>query len=177
MSSSTSATSGSDESIKIGYVRRAHGIKGAVIVRPLTDDPARFDIATQLVTDNQSHPTVVIATAQPHKDGLLVSFEGIHDRNQAELLRGTSFVIDIEQRRDLDSGEYWPDQLIGLSVVDAAGAQFGIVADIVTGTAQDRLQVQGDGGLFEVPFVAAIVTEVNVDAGVVVVDMPDGMAI
>lgn len=177
MSSSTNTPSGrSDKSIKIGYVRRAHGIKGAVVVRPLTDDASRFAVGSVLDTDRSALPTVTVEAMQPHSDGLLVSFAGVSDRTAAEQLKGTSFLIEPDDRRDLSDDEFWPDQLIGLRVIDANGTEFGIVADVVTGAAQDRLQVQGDGGQFEIPFVAAIVTNVDVSGGVVTVDMPVGMA-
>ena len=177
MSSSTSTQPGpSDESIKIGYVRRAHGIRGAVIVRPLTDGLDRFVVGSVLTSDNGTWPSVTIEAMQAHKDGLLVTFEGIGDRTTAETLRGTSFLIDPAQRRDLGGDEFWPDQLVGLRIVDGSGAEFGSVVDVVTGAAQDRLQVDGPDGLFEIPFVAAIVTNVDLADGVVVVDMPAGMA-
>ena len=177
LSSSTSNPSDSpNQSIKVGYVRRAHGIKGAVVVRPLTDDLSRFAVGEVLETDRGDRPTVTVDAVQRHQDGLLVSFEGIRDRNQSEALRGMSFLIDPANRRDLDDDEFWPEQLVGLSVVDAGGTAFGDVVDIVTGAAQDRLRVQGDVEIFEVPFVAAIVTSIDVAGGVVVVDMPEGMA-
>jgi 16S rRNA processing protein RimM len=87
-----------------------------------------------------------------------------------------SFLIDPANRRDLDDDEFWPEQLVGLSVVDAGGTAYGDVVDIVTGAAQDRLRIQGDVEIFEVPFVAAIVISIDVAGGVVVVDMPEGMA-
>ncbi|MCP4964899.1 MAG: ribosome maturation factor RimM [bacterium] len=176
MSSSTSTPSGSsDQSIKIGYVRRAHGIKGAVIVRPLTDDPSRFAVGEVLATDRTEPSSVTVSTSQPHKDGLLVGFEGIRDRNQSEALRGLSFFIDPQERRDLEDDEYWPEQLVGLSMVDGEGRGLGEVVEVITGAAQDRLRVQADSEFFEVPFVAAIVSVVDVAGGVVVVDLPDGM--
>ncbi len=147
------------------------------MIRTLTDALDRFAVGSVLTTDRADRPTVTIEAMQPHKDGLLVALEGINDRNDAEQLRGTSFVIDAAQRRDLGGDEFWPDQLIGLRVVAANGAELGTVVDIVTGSAQDRLQVQGVDGLFEVPFVAALVTGVDVEGGVVIVDLPVGMAI
>ena len=146
------------------------------MIRALTDGLDRFAVGSVLTTDRADHPTVTIEAMQAHKDGLLVSFGGISDRSTAEQMRGTSFLIDSSQRRDLGNDEFWPDQLIGLLVVDASGAEVGSVVDIITGAAQDRLQVQGTDGLFEVPFVADIVTGVDVTGGVVVVDMPPGMA-
>ena len=147
-----------------------------MIVRPLTDDLSRFAVGEVLVTDRTEPATVTVHGVQPHKDGLLVSFDDVNDRNQSEALRGLSFLIDSASRRDLEDDEYWPEQLVGLRVVDADGAAYGDVVDIISGAAQDRLRVQGDEDFFEVPFVGAIVTAVDVAGGVVVVEMPDGLA-
>ena len=147
-----------------------------MVVRPLTDDLSRFAVGEVLDTDRSDRPAVTVGTVQPHKDGLLVSFEGIRDRNESEALRGMSFLIDPANRRALDDDEFWPEQLAGLRVVDAGGTDYGDVVDIVTGAAQDRLRVQGDVEIFEVPFVASIVTSIDVAGGFVVVDMPEGMA-
>ena len=159
---------------KVGYVRRAHGVRGAVIVNPLTDDPARFDTGAEFHTDNPGLPEVVLETVQPHKDGLLATLSGVADRDQAESLRGTSLFVDASQRRTLEPDEFWPDQLVGMVALDPAGNALGTVVDVIDGP-QDRLAVETSGGVFEVPFVAAIVTEVDVVAKQLVIDAPDGL--
>jgi len=172
--SSSTSTPGSG-AIKVGYVRRAHGIKGAVIVRVLGDMPEQFAAGATLTTDNSEHPELTVQSEQPHKEGLLVVFDGITDRNAAEDLRGVSFLIRPDQRRDLDEDEFWPDHLIGLEAADPEGRRIGGVVDVITGAAQDRLVVEIGEGSFEVPFVAAIVTDVDLETGVVVIDAPDGL--
>ncbi len=172
----SSSTSGpSPESVKVGYVRRAHGIKGAVIVRVLGDETAQFAVGNSITTDNTDHPKLTVSAAQPHKDGLLVVFEGVADRNLAETMRGTSFFVMPADRRQLDDDEYWPEQLVGLRVVDPEGNDIGSIVDLVAEGAQGRLMVKTDAGVFPVPFVAALVPEVNVVSGSVVVDAPEGL--
>ena len=172
---SSSTDTPSSGAIKVGYVRRAHGIKGAVIVRLLGDMPEQFAAGATLTTDSSKNPMLTVQSEQPHKEGLLVVFEGVTDRNAAEALRGISFLIRPEQRRDLDEEEFWPDDLVGLGVVAPDGHSIGRVTDVISGLAQDRLVVQTGDGLFEVPFVAAIVTKVDIKTGVVVIDAPDGL--
>jgi 16S rRNA processing protein RimM len=175
-SSTESGSPGSaPESIKVGYVRRAHGIKGAVVVRPLTDDPDRFVVDSELNTDRDEPARLKIDTVQPHKDGLLISFAGVGSRDAAERLRGLSLLIAPSERRQLGPDEYWPEQLVGLSVVDQDETPLGAVSQVIEGSAQDRLQVTGPAGQFEIPFVAALVTAVDIDAGRVVVDPPAGL--
>jgi 16S rRNA processing protein RimM len=126
-------------------------------------------------TDNADYPSLTIGSVQPLKDGLLVTLDGVTDRNAADKLRGTSFLIEPSERRTLESEEFWPEQLIGLQVVDPAGTEVGTVADVVGGGVQHRLLVTAAGGQFEVPFVAAIVTEVDIPSGRIVIDAPEGL--
>lgn len=173
LNSSTSQSR--DEPVKIGYVRRAHGIKGAVVVRVLGEEFDRFSAGSVLSSDNSRFASLSVLSAQPHRDGLLVVFEEVSDRNESETLRGTSFLISADERRDLDSDEFWPEQLVGLRVVDPTGGQIGGVVDLVVGAAQDRLVITTPSGTFEVPFVSAIVTSVDIEGGVVVIDAPEGL--
>ena len=164
-----------NEPVKVGYIRRAHGIKGAVIVRVLGGEFERFSAGSVLTTDDSGFPTLTLTSAQPHRDGLLVMFDEVTDRNESEKLRGTSFLISPDERRHLDDDEFWPEQLEGLRVVGPDGEQIGGVTELVTGAAQDRLVVATPSGTFEVPFVSAIVTSIDINEGVVVVDAPEGL--
>lgn len=161
--------------VKVGYVSRAHGIKGAVIVRDLGDEGAQFAPGRELISDGAGIPVLTVAAAHPHKDGILVLFEQVTDRNQAEGLRGVSLYVDIAERRGLEADEYWPEQLIGLAVISIDGIPLGEVIDLIAGSVQDRLVVATADGDREVPFVAAIVTSVDIEGGRVVVDPPRGL--
>ena len=163
--------------IPIGYVKRAHGIRGDVLVRPLSDAPGRrYDVGVMLETDEQPSRRLEITAVRPHKEGILVSFEGISTRNQAEAMRGVSFVIGEGDRRPLAADEYWPGDLVGLAVEDVSGVALGSVSEVVFGVAQDRLVVTTPAGdKVEVPFVSAIVVEVAPSEGRAVIDPPEGL--
>ncbi len=164
------------EPVLVGYVRRAHGINGAVVVRPLTDDPVgRWLPGAELASDGNPPITYVVSQVGPHKDGILVRFEGVTDRDTAEALRGTSFTIAADDRRELDAEEFWPDDLVGCTVVDEAGESLGTVESVEFGAAQDRLSVRTPNGVVEVPFVDAIVPTVDLDARTIVMTPPAGL--
>jgi 16S rRNA processing protein RimM len=165
-----------EERVPVGYVRRAHGIQGAVLVRPLTDNPDRFAPGETLVTDEEPPRSLTVVTSRPHSDGVLVTFDEVSDRTSAERLPGVTLTIAVTDRRALGEDEYWPDALEGLAVVDHEGHQLGRVTGVVLGVAQDRLVVTTDEGVeVEVPFVAAIVGEVHPSQGHVVIDPPEGL--
>ena len=171
------STSSTDvDSILVGYVRRAHGINGAVVVRPLTDDPEnRWVTGATFLSDAEPPVEFAVVEVMPYRDDLLVRFAQVADRTAAEALRGTSFTIDPEDRRDLDAGEFWAEDLVGCDVVDRDGQAIGVIEAVEFGAAQDRLAVRTESGRFEVPFVDAIVPEVDLERRVVVVTPPEGL--
>jgi 16S rRNA processing protein RimM len=160
--------------IVAGYIRRAHGIRGEVIVRSLSDDPDRFSVGKVLQTDETPPRSLEIARSRTHADGVLLQFASVTDRSAAEALRGVSLTIDATERRQLTDDEFWPDQLVGADVVGPAAEVLGTVTDVVLGDAQDRLVVRTAGGsTVDVPFVSAIVGDVR--DGVIEVDPPEGL--
>jgi len=163
--------------IAVGYVRRAHGLDGSVILRPLTDAPAeRFVPQAAFVTDEGVSRTLTLRSVRQHKDGLLLTFEEISGRNDADALRGVTLTIDPSERRDLTPDEFWEEDLVGRTVVDPEDNPLGSVLRLVLGAAQDRLVVlTPSGDEVEVPFVEAIVTDVPESAGPIVVDAPSGL--
>jgi 16S rRNA processing protein RimM len=130
-----------------------------VTLLPGSDDPDRFAPGSTFVTD--SGRSLTVSSCRPYRDlGLLLRFEGVDDRSGAEALRDAVLTIDPSQRRDLDEGEYWPGDLIGLVVIDAADRMVGTVSDVVIAQAQDRLVVATSaGGQFEIPFVDDLVDD------------------
>ena len=121
----------------------------------------------------ESGATLTVQKSQDRGSQLLVRFAQVADRTAAEALTGARLFIDASERRLLDDDEYWPDDLIGLAAVSIAGDPLGRVESVVEGAAQFRLVIQGPVGEFEVPFVAELVPEVDLEAGrIVIADLP-----
>lgn len=127
--------------------------------------------ATVFIDDR---PLVVRAIRRVDR-GYQIAFEGIDDRETAEAVRGLD--VAVAQRRQLGEGEFWPEDLIGLAVVEPDGRVVGVVADVVFGPGQDRLRIEQEGGsaTFEVPFVDALVPRVDLEAGEVEIDPIPGL--
>lgn len=157
----------------VGYVMRAHGIRGDVLVKVLSDHPDRFVPGAVFATSSEP-PRVEVTEVRPHKLGLILAFREIGDRNGAEAFVKTTLSIDSSERRMLEADEFWPDDLVGLSAVDPSGSQLGTVVDVVLGAAQDRLVVETPGGeRVEVPFVSDLVDAPGSDS--VVMHPPQGL--
>lgn len=143
------------------------------MVDPQTDDPAgRFAPGSHMFLDDGTG--MVVDRYEATDRSPVVTFEGVESREHAESLRGRSLYIASNARRPLADDEFWPDEMIGLAVVDQRGAPVGTVRDVETGLSQDRMIVESSSGTFIVPLVAALVPEVDVLGGRVVVDLPAG---
>lgn len=139
----------------------------------ISDDPRRFEPGSQL--HHEDGRILVVESARAHRDRFLVKFEGVEARTDAEGLRGALFVPESEAR-ELTSGEFWEHDLEGLAAVHAeTGAPLGTVSYVQPGPAQDLLVIETSDGERLVPFVSEIVVEVDVEAGRVKIDPPEGL--
>jgi len=165
---------GEEPQIVVGRISRTHGVNGAVYVSVDSDDPERFEPPARFQTIDRKYPMLVLQAARPGPHGLIVEFAGVTTVERAREICGLDLLIDADQRRRLDDGEFWTDQLIGLQVRHGENV-IGTVGDVVLG-AQDRLVVvTASGSRAEIPFVEELVPEVNVADGWVRVDPPDGL--
>jgi 16S rRNA processing protein RimM len=164
--------------VVVGRIGRPHGIRGEVTVEVRTDDPdARFAPGAVLLTDPAERGPLTVRSSGRSGQITLLHFDGVHDREAAESLRGTLLQVDAEALPELaDEDEYYDHQLVGLRVRHVSGAELGTVTDVLHPPASPVLVVARPDGTEElVPFVAAIVPEVDLVRGVAVVDPPDGM--
>ncbi len=164
----------------VGRIGRPHGVHGELTVEVRTDDPElRLAVGAVLATEPVATGPLTVAGRRWHSGRLLLRFAGVDDRSGAEDLRGTLLVVDSADLGDPpDPDEFRDHQLIGLSVTGPGGEQVGTVADVLH-HGQDLLVVAGSGkragAQILIPFVSAIVSEVDVPAGVLRVDPPPGL--
>ncbi|MGL4743770.1 MAG: ribosome maturation factor RimM [Dermatophilaceae bacterium] len=166
----------------VARVGKPHGLRGEVTVRLHTDDPGRR-LALEAVLDTEAEPgsgvprQLTVRSTRVHRGIWLVGFHEVPDRTGAESLRGTSLVIPGDHPDEpSDDDSFTEDQLVGLHVLDPTGADLGVVVGLLVGEIQDRLVIRLPSGTeAEVPFVAALVPEVDLAAGRVVVDAPPGL--
>ena len=105
------------------------------------------------------------------------AFAGIHDRDLAEALRRVELCVDsADLPPPADPDEYHDFQLVGLTAVDRAGEEIGEVVRVDHAPAADLLVLRRPGGRTAlVPFVTAMVPEVDLPGGRVVITPPEGL--
>jgi 16S rRNA processing protein RimM len=148
-----------------------------VTVEVRTDDPdLRFVPGAVFVTDPPSRGPLTVAGRRWHREVLLLTVEGVESREAAEELRNTELLVDVADLPELEDPEaYYDHQLVGLTARLPDESELGEVA-AVRHEGADLLVIHGsDGSELLVPFVAAIVPTVDVAAGFLVVDPPEGL--
>ena len=164
----------------VGRVVKAHGVTGEVVVEVRTDDPdLRFAPGSSLrgrPSRGGPESRYVVESARDHSGRLLVRLNGVADRNSAESLRGTVFLVDSEDLPPIeDPDEFYDHQLEGLQVVKTTGTAVGSVAEVLHTAAGELLSVRTGEGEVLVPFVSAIVTSVSLADGIIEIDPPEGL--
>jgi 16S rRNA processing protein RimM len=171
------------DQVAVGRIGKAHGIRGEVSVELWTDEPGRrFADGAQLIVRRRpgggpppEHPTLTVAATRWHQERLLVRFAELADRNAAEAARGLDLLTVVApDERPADPEEFYDHQLVGLTVVTTEGLPVGVVGEVLHSGAQDLLVVRRDGREDAlVPFVSALVPEVDLGGGrLVVADRP-----
>jgi 16S rRNA processing protein RimM len=156
--------------VDIGFVLRAHGIRGEIHVT--CHDPASTSLsrARAIYLDGRRHDLIA---ARPIDGGWLLAISGVGDRDAAEALRGTAIAVDREAV-GLTSGDILLADLVGCEVRLADDSPWGHVAAVACGP-QDLLVVH-DGDVERlVPLVDEIVVDIDLEARRIVVDPPDGL--
>ncbi|MBC7374231.1 MAG: ribosome maturation factor RimM [Frankiales bacterium] len=163
----------------VGRIGKPQGIKGEVTVEVRTDDPEqRFAEGAVLLTDPPERGPLVIETARSQNGRLMIGFVGSADRNDAELLRGTLLQVDARMLpAPEDEDEFHDHVLRGMTAVLVGGAALGAVVDVLHLPHGDVLVVRraDNGNEVLVPFVKAMVPEVDVVGRTLSVDPPEGL--
>ncbi|MDQ6769459.1 MAG: ribosome maturation factor RimM [Gemmatimonadota bacterium] len=169
----------------VGLIRKAQGIRGEVVVEPLTDKPdvvfasgsrvfaGTTDGELAVVHDvmgEEETPTLTIARSQPYKKGLIVQFEELQDRDSAELWRGRYLLAPFSELPPLEEDEVYLHDLIGMQVVNAAGDEIGKVSTFYELPQGIMLDVTTSRGSVLIPYRPEIVVSTDPTARTMVVD-------
>jgi 16S rRNA processing protein RimM len=165
------------ELIAVGRIGPALGTRGDAYVEPWTDDPdERFAPGVVLTVNPPGSGVLTVESSRLHSGRFVVHFAGVDDRNAVEALRGTRLLLAAGDRPALDDpDEFYDTDLIGLTARSADGRVFGTVREVVHIGPADYLELDVEGTARLVPFVSAIVPEVDVAGGFVVIAPPDGL--
>lgn len=175
----------------MGVVAKAHGLRGEVVVAAFHPESPAWAAGTSFYllapgsvpegaadrVEAEPTRTCLVRRARKSPDGRwTLQLDGVADRDAADALRGTHLALDPASLPAPDPDEVYHHELPGWSVVDVSGAARGTVVGVFAGPGGDLLDVElGGGARVYVPFVAAIVKEIDRSARRLVIDPPDGL--
>ena len=160
--------SSSSETLDVGFVLRAHGVRGVVRVRAAADLAA----ADAVWLDGERF---AVRHAGRDKDEWLLTLDGVATREAAEALRGRQLAV-ARAAIPVGDDELLVADLVGCTVVDVAGATLGEVTGSFHSGAHEVLELRApDGRELMLPFVDAFVRAVDTAARRIVYDPPEGL--
>jgi 16S rRNA processing protein RimM len=172
------------ERVAVGRVVRPHGVRGEVVVTNLSDVPDRLAAGRTVLVSREAGDggaltslasrSRVIASSRPQKSGMLVRFEGVEDRDQAEELRGAWLEVDRSQVPEAPEGTYYWYQLLGCRCRDR-GDDLGEVVDLLEDGGGLLLIVSDGERRLPIPFVAGFLRGVDVERGTIDLELPPGL--
>ncbi len=159
--------------ILVGRVAGAFGVRGEVRITPFGDDPMALVRYRTLLTDD-GRPALTLQTGRLHKEGLVVRAPEVASKEAADALRGLELYAPREAFADpQDEDEFYLADLIGLRVVDTAGAPLGQVRAVHNFGAGDILEIDPpEGASYFLPFTRAAVPVVKLAEGLIVTEPP-----
>lgn len=160
------------EKVLLGEIVGVHGIRGDVVIRTYTADPAGIAEYGPLI-DGAGHPRVIKSLRVTPK-GVVARLEGIADRTAAEKLRGVELYVDRARLPEPEDDEFYREDLIGLAAVSPDGQRIGEVVSVQNFGAGDLLEIRTPGSRPTdfVPFTKASVPAVDLAARLVTVVLP-----
>ena len=167
----------------VGRVRKAHGIRGELVVEPITDEPAAVFAAGRRVFAGtpagdlaKDKRELHVVHATPFKEGFIVAFQEIVERTDAEQWRDRYLLVPQDELTPLDEGEVYVHELLGMRVALASGEAVGEVEEVYElpqGLAIDVRRADGRGTVLVL--YSRAVTDVDRDGRVITVELPDGL--
>jgi 16S rRNA processing protein RimM len=167
----------------VGHLNKPHGTKGELFVWPLTDYPEGIYAPGVVLRMGPQHahepdpglPPLHIEKVRPFRRGYLITVSGVTDRFGAEKLRGNYLFQDFDAVEPLQDGEVFYHQLLGMEVVTTSGDHLGEIAEVYEVRPADLLEVRGPEGTLMIPYLDHIIVNVDVEAGRMTIDPPEGL--
>ena len=161
----------------IGRVEKAFGIKGELIVKPMTESPGRFKKLKQVYLGRQEKQAGKMTVEYVRVDarGVRLKFVDVADRTAAHSLVGSLIFVDEKQVVTPQKGSHFIHEVIGLQVVDEGNNNMGVVKDVLQLPGHDVYVIDHDGHEWMIPAVKEFVTSVDVESKTMKVRVIEGM--
>ncbi|SFJ37896.1 ribosome maturation factor RimM [Celeribacter neptunius] len=166
----------SDTRIIVGAIAGAFGVQGEVRIKSFCADPEAIGTYSPL-TSEDGKTTYILGITRAIKNGFAARIDGVETKEQADALKGETLYADRDALPSLPDDEFYHADLIGLTVLDTGGNTLGTVRNVLNHGAGDLLEVQAPGLSTTVllPFTLVNVPTVDLTAGRIIADPPEGL--
>jgi 16S rRNA processing protein RimM len=145
----------------VGFLRRAHGVRGEIIMDVHTDFPERLQSGKKLFVGDEHQP-MTLAGARPHAKGMLVKFEGVETPERAGELRNQWVYVKASDLPSLPEGKLYQHELFGFAVEDENGIPLGELVEIIETGANDVYVVRTESGKeILLPAISSVILETD----------------
>ncbi len=163
--------------VVIGRLRKPHGLRGEMLLEVLTDHPEVRFYPGAVIYVGPRRIALTIRDVKPHRDGLLLAFEGYPDRTSVEPLRNQWITIETDEVvPPHESDEYYDFQVLGMEVRTEEGRTLGQLVEIIETAGNDVFVVEPEvGPEILLPATGEVLREVRPDEGLVIVRLIPGL--
>lgn len=152
---------GQDAWVCVARIRGAHGVKGEVLIEPLTDTPAALK-DFKVLHKGADGPLLQVKWGAPHKGCFRARLTGVETREEAQVWNGVEIFVPRSALKPLTGDDHYHADLLGMAVVDEAGVGLGIVTGIAHYGASEVLDIEGrDGKRAMLPFTKDAVLSID----------------
>ncbi|MFB3092247.1 MAG: ribosome maturation factor RimM, partial [Dehalococcoidia bacterium] len=164
---------GRRDDVVVGRITGAWGVRGDLRVDVLSDSPTRFSTGSTLRLGGR---VATVERSHRARGGLVVKFDIVSDRSEAESMRGQVLTVPQDRVAPLPGGRYYHFQIIDMDVWDEAGDKLGRVKEIIeTGVNDVYVIDRPDQRDLLIPALAGVVLEVSVGDNRMIVKVPEGL--
>ena len=165
------------EFVTLARVVKTQGRHGEVAVELHSDIPGRLHAGLKIfaLAEDDSRRELKIEDVWPHKDWLVLKFEGVDSISDAEVLIGSELQVPLKERAELDPGAAYVSDLVGCALFDR-GREIGVVSDVRFGAGEAPLLVIGSGKTeLEIPYAQEFLLRIDLEGKRIEMNLPEGL--
>jgi len=163
--------------ISIGIITKPHGVKGAIVVVPITDEIDQFEALPEIsIQDREGERTSFsVEWVKVQSPKIILKLDEINDRTQAFALKGSYIDTPFDGNHKLPIDEYYIFDLIGLKVRTAENPCLGEVTDVLTLPANDVYIVSDGSNEYLIPAIKDVIKKISLDEEYILIEPIDGL--
>jgi 16S rRNA processing protein RimM len=162
--------------IAIGKITKTRGLKGEVVISPLTDDPERFFLLKEVwISGKEKSKIFQIEKVKKFKEKIFLKFQGIDSPEAAKPLVNSFLEIQKESLPPLPQNRYYVFDIIGLEVLTTQGKKIGVIKDVISLPANDVYTVKSGTKEYDIPATKEVVKKIDLHKRIMIIEPLEGL--